>query len=97
MIFGCLTECYIKEGRSHTQAFADTFALVVEAEAPGIDSVWMVVQHFRPWVSILPFPMLMPSANAAEHSADADWIIVSLPSSRLGPRVSPADPVFRHP
>lgn len=65
MHFGFLTECYVKEGKSHAQAFADTFAQVDEAEALGIDSVWMVEQHFRPWASILPSPMLMASAIAA--------------------------------
>jgi alkanesulfonate monooxygenase SsuD/methylene tetrahydromethanopterin reductase-like flavin-dependent oxidoreductase (luciferase family) len=62
--FGFLTECYVKEGKSHAQAFADTFAQVDEAEALGIDSVWVVEQHFRPWASILPSPMLMASAIA---------------------------------
>ncbi len=65
MNFGFLTECYVREGKSHAQAFADTFAQVDEAEALGLDSVWMVEQHFRPWASILPSPMLMASAIAA--------------------------------
>ncbi len=64
MHFGFLTECYVREGKSHARAFADTFAQVDEAEALGLDSVWMVEQHFRPWASILPSPMLMASAIA---------------------------------
>ena len=64
MNFGFLTECYVKEGKSHAQAFADTFEQVDQAEALGMDSVWMVEQHFRPWASILPSPMLMASAIA---------------------------------
>ena len=64
MHFGFLTECYVKQGKSHTQAFADTFAQIDEAESLGIDSVWVVEQHFRPWASILPSPMLMASAIA---------------------------------
>ncbi len=64
MNFGFLTECYVKEGKSHAQAFADTFDQVDQAEALGMDSVWMVEQHFRPWASILPSPMLMASAIA---------------------------------
>jgi alkanesulfonate monooxygenase SsuD/methylene tetrahydromethanopterin reductase-like flavin-dependent oxidoreductase (luciferase family) len=64
MHFGFLTECYVKEGKSHAQAFADTFAQVDEAEALGIDSVWVVEQHCSPWASILPSPMLMASAIA---------------------------------
>ena len=64
MNFGFLTECYVKEGKSHAQAFADTFEQVDHAEALGMDSVWMVEQHFRPWASILPSPMLMASAIA---------------------------------
>ena len=64
MNFGFLTECYVKEGKSHAQAFADTFEQVDQSEALGMDSVWMVEQHFRPWASILPSPMLMASAIA---------------------------------
>ena len=64
MNFGFLTECYVKEGKIHAQPFAETFAQVDEAEALGMDSVWMVEQHFRPWASILPSPMLMASAVA---------------------------------
>jgi alkanesulfonate monooxygenase SsuD/methylene tetrahydromethanopterin reductase-like flavin-dependent oxidoreductase (luciferase family) len=64
MNFGFLTECYVKEGKSHAEAFADTFAQVDQAEVLGMDSVWMVEQHFRPWASILPSPMLMASAIA---------------------------------
>ena len=64
MNFGFLTECYVKEGKSHAQAFADTFEQVDQAEVLGMDSVWMVEQHFRPWASILPSPMLMASAIA---------------------------------
>ncbi len=62
---GFLTERHAREGKS--QAFADTFAQVDEAEALGIDSVWMVEQHFRAWASILPSPMLMASAIAANN------------------------------
>ncbi|MFQ6028406.1 MAG: LLM class flavin-dependent oxidoreductase [Dehalococcoidia bacterium] len=65
MKFGFLTECYVKEGKTHAQAFADTFAQVDAAENLGMDSIWMVEQHFRPWASILPSPMLMASAIAA--------------------------------
>lgn len=64
MHFGFLTECYVREGKSHALAFADTFAQIDEAETLGIDSVWVVEQHFRPWASILPSPMLMASAIA---------------------------------
>jgi len=57
MIFGFLTECYVKEGNSHAQAFADTFAQVDEAETLGIDSVWMMEQQLlhraRPWKSLM--------------------------------------------
>lgn len=65
MNFGFLTECYVREGKPQTQAFADTFAQIDAAEALGIDSVWMVEQHFRPWASILASPMVMAGAIAA--------------------------------
>ena len=64
MKFGFLTECYVREGKTHSQAYADTFAQVEEAESLEMDSVWLVEQHFRPWASILPSPMLMASALA---------------------------------
>ena len=65
MNFGFLTECYVRQGKSHTQAYADTFAQVDAAEAMGMDSIWMVEQHFRPWASIIPSPMVLGSAIAA--------------------------------
>jgi alkanesulfonate monooxygenase SsuD/methylene tetrahydromethanopterin reductase-like flavin-dependent oxidoreductase (luciferase family) len=63
--FGFLTECYVREGKPQALAFADTFAQVDAAEALGMDSVWMVEQHFRPWASILASPMVMAGAIAA--------------------------------
>ena len=65
MNFGFLTECYVRQGKSHSQAYADTFAQVDAAEALGMDSIWMVEQHFRPWASIIPSPMVLGSAIAA--------------------------------
>jgi alkanesulfonate monooxygenase SsuD/methylene tetrahydromethanopterin reductase-like flavin-dependent oxidoreductase (luciferase family) len=65
MNFGFLTECYVRNGKSHAQAYADTFAQVDAAEALGMDSIWMVEQHFRPWASIIPSPMVLGSAIAA--------------------------------
>jgi len=68
MNFGLLTECYVRVGKSHTQAFDDTFDQIAAAEALGFDSVWMVEQHFRPWSSILPSPMVMAAAVATRTS-----------------------------
>jgi alkanesulfonate monooxygenase SsuD/methylene tetrahydromethanopterin reductase-like flavin-dependent oxidoreductase (luciferase family) len=68
MNFGFLTECYVREGKSHTAAFDDTFEQIAAAEALGLDSVWIVEQHFRPWASILPSPMVMAAAVAARTS-----------------------------
>jgi alkanesulfonate monooxygenase SsuD/methylene tetrahydromethanopterin reductase-like flavin-dependent oxidoreductase (luciferase family) len=65
MNFGFLTECYAREGSSHAQAYADAIAQADAAEAMGLDSIWMVEQHFRPWASLLPSPMLLGSAIAA--------------------------------
>ena len=64
MNFGILNECYVREGKSHTQAFDDTFEQVAAAESLGFDSVWVVEQHFRPWAAVLPSPMVMASAIA---------------------------------
>jgi len=68
MNFGFLTECYVREGKSHTAAFDDTFDQIIAAEGLGLDSVWIVEQHFRPWASILPSPMIMAAAVAARTS-----------------------------
>ncbi len=65
MNFGIITECYVREGKDHTLAFDDTFEQVAAAEQLGLDSVWVVEQHFRPWASILPSPMVMAAAIAA--------------------------------
>ena len=40
-------------------------AQVDAAEALGMDSIWMVEQHFRPWASLLPSPMILASAIAS--------------------------------
>ena len=65
MNFGFLTECYARADKSHAQAYADATEQVDAAEAMGLDSIWMVEQHFRPWASLLPSPMLFGSAIAA--------------------------------
>ena len=65
MNFGFLTECYARADKSHAQAYADATEQVDAAEALGLDSIWMVEQHFRPWASLLPSPMLFGSAIAA--------------------------------
>src|SRR6266581_4269137 len=68
MNFGLLTECYVREGKSHTQAFDDSFEQIAAAEALGFDSVWVVEQHFRPWSATIASPMVMASAIAARTS-----------------------------
>ena len=68
MNFGLLTECYVREGKSHTQAFDDSFEQIAAAEASGFDSVWVVEQHFRPWAATIASPMVMASAVAARTS-----------------------------
>ena len=68
MNFGFLTECYTRAGKSHAQAYADALAQVDAAEALGLDSIWMVEQHFRPWASLLPSPMLFGSTISARNA-----------------------------
>lgn len=68
MNFGLLTECYVREGKSHTQAFDDSFEQIAAAEALGFDSVWVVEQHFRPWAATIASPMVMAAAVAARTS-----------------------------
>lgn len=47
-----------------SEAFSECFALIDEAEACGVDSVWLTEYHFSP-ISILSAPITVASAIAA--------------------------------
>ena len=63
MDFGLFVE-FPYQGMSDQEAFAQSFALVDEAESLGVDSVWLPEYHFSP-VSVLASPMTVAAAIAA--------------------------------
>lgn len=64
MDFGLFLEFPRREGATHQQAFEECFALVDEAEARGVDSVWLAEYHFSPG-RVLSSPITIASAIAA--------------------------------
>ena len=64
MDFGLFLEFPCREGMTEREAFAQCFALVDEAEARGVDSVWLAEYHFAP-ISVLSSPITIASAIAA--------------------------------
>ena len=64
MDFGLFIEFPCREGMTEGEAFAECFALVDEAEALGVDSVWLAEYHFSPF-SVLSSPITIASAIAA--------------------------------
>ena len=64
MDIGVFIEFPCREGMTDREAFAECFALVDEAEARGVDSVWLAEYHFAP-ISVLSSPITVASAIAA--------------------------------
>jgi alkanesulfonate monooxygenase SsuD/methylene tetrahydromethanopterin reductase-like flavin-dependent oxidoreductase (luciferase family) len=64
MDVGLFVEFPCREGMTEREAFAECFALVDEAEARGVDSVWLAEYHFAP-ISVLASPITVASAIAA--------------------------------
>src|SRR5919204_4574243 len=64
MDFGLFIEFPCRDGMAEREAFAECFALVDEAEALGVDSVWLAEYHFAP-ISVLSSPITIASAIAA--------------------------------
>ena len=64
MDFGLFLEFPYRDGMSESQAFAECFRLVDEAEAQGVPSVWLAEYHFSP-ISVLSSPIIVASAIAA--------------------------------
>jgi alkanesulfonate monooxygenase SsuD/methylene tetrahydromethanopterin reductase-like flavin-dependent oxidoreductase (luciferase family) len=64
MDFGLFIEFPCREGMTEREAFAECFALVDEAEARGVDSVWLAEYHFSA-ISVLSSPITIASAIAA--------------------------------
>src|SRR5437899_1549128 len=64
MDFGLFVEFPRRDGMTEQEAFAECFALVDEAEALGVASVWLAVYHFAD-ISVLSPPITVASAIAA--------------------------------
>jgi alkanesulfonate monooxygenase SsuD/methylene tetrahydromethanopterin reductase-like flavin-dependent oxidoreductase (luciferase family) len=64
MDFGLFVEFPCREGMTEREAFAECFALVDEAEARGVDSVWLAEYHFAP-ISVLSSPITIASTMTA--------------------------------
>ena len=64
MDFGLFLEFPQREGATQQQAFEECFALADNAEAKGVDSVWLAEYHFNPG-RVLSAPITIASAIAA--------------------------------
>jgi alkanesulfonate monooxygenase SsuD/methylene tetrahydromethanopterin reductase-like flavin-dependent oxidoreductase (luciferase family) len=64
MDVGLFLEFPCRDGMSESEAFAECFTLIDEAEASGVDSVWLAEYHFAP-ISVLSSPLMVASAIAA--------------------------------
>src|SRR5271166_1098062 len=65
MEFGIFHEFPSLPGRSHAEAFAQSFELVDGAERWGLDTMWLGELHFDPARSVLSAPLCVASAIAA--------------------------------
>ena len=65
MEFGIFHEFPSLPGRSHAEAFAQSFELVDSAERWGLDAMWLGELHFDPARSVLSAPLCIASAIAA--------------------------------
>ncbi len=65
MEFGIFHEFPSLPGRSHADAFAQSFELVDGAERWGLDAMWLGELHFDPARSVLSAPLCIASAIAA--------------------------------
>lgn len=65
MEFGIFHEFPSLPGRTHAEAFAQSFELVDGAERWGLDAMWLGELHFDPARSVLSAPLCIASAIAA--------------------------------
>lgn len=64
MQFGSFMEFHCREGRSQSDAFGEAFAHIDQAEALGLDAVWLAESHFSPARSVLSSPLTIAAAIA---------------------------------
>jgi alkanesulfonate monooxygenase SsuD/methylene tetrahydromethanopterin reductase-like flavin-dependent oxidoreductase (luciferase family) len=64
MEFGSFMEFHIRPGKPQAGAFEESFAHVDQAEAQGLDGVWLAETHFNPERAVLSAPLIIASAIA---------------------------------
>ena len=64
MEFGSFMEFHVRPGRPEAEAFGESFDHVLQAEAQGLDGVWLAETHFAPERSLLSAPLIVASAIA---------------------------------
>jgi alkanesulfonate monooxygenase SsuD/methylene tetrahydromethanopterin reductase-like flavin-dependent oxidoreductase (luciferase family) len=64
MEFGMFHEFQRRDGQTEAAAFAESFELVDEAEAAGLDVMWLAELHAAPERSVLAAPLAIASAIA---------------------------------
>ncbi|HLF79184.1 MAG TPA: LLM class flavin-dependent oxidoreductase [Dehalococcoidia bacterium] len=64
MEFGSFMEFHSRQGKTQAEAFAESFAHVDQAEAQGLDAVWLAESHFQPERAVLSSPMVVAAAIA---------------------------------
>ena len=65
MQFGSFMEFHRREGSTQADAFREAFDHIAQAEALGLDGVWLAESHFNPARSVLSSPHAIASAIAA--------------------------------
>src|ERR1700719_2694444 len=65
MEFGMFHEFQRRPGQAEAEAFAESFAQVDEAEAAGLDVMWLAELHNAPERSVLASPLMIATAIAA--------------------------------
>lgn len=64
MEFGSFMEFHTREGRTQSEAFAESFAHVDMAEKLGLDTIWLAESHFNPERAVLSSPLVIGAAVA---------------------------------
>src|SRR4051794_6399264 len=64
MEFGMFYEFPVRPGDDEATAFSEGFGLVDDAEAMGLDAVWLSESHIAPGRSVLASPTVIASAIA---------------------------------
>ena len=64
MEFGSFMEFHVRDGLTQGQSFDESMEHVRQAEAWGLDGVWMAESHFSPERTLLSAPLVIGAAIA---------------------------------